>query len=161
MLKIGTVYRLLFISMQHSTYTSVSVLLEVFLEHKFNDGQRGTTHQPGPRKNHEPRHERDSNTITLRELFVPFALLAQLAPSSARYAPSQTTRQRPCHGSLVEYWHRLGRNLVTEGGQSMATMQERLLMRGSRAEHARLWVWVWHRHIVRYITECHCLLRIE
>jgi hypothetical protein len=75
--------------MQHSTYTSVSVSFKVFLGHKFNDRQRGITHQPGPGKSHEPRHEGDSNT-TLRELFVPFALLVQLAPSSADYAPSQT-----------------------------------------------------------------------
>lgn len=60
------------------------------LGYEFNDRQRGTTHQPGPSKSHEPRHEGDSSTTTLRELFVPFALLAQLAPSSSRYAPSQT-----------------------------------------------------------------------
>lgn len=76
--------------MQHSTYTGVSVLFEVLQGHKFNDRQRGITHQPGPGKSHEPRLEGDSNTTTLRELFVPFALLAQLAPSSVSYAPSQT-----------------------------------------------------------------------
>ena len=45
--------------------------------------QRGTTHQPGPSNSHESRDESDFSTTTLRELFVPFALLAQLAPSSA------------------------------------------------------------------------------
>ncbi|KAF4993487.1 hypothetical protein FDECE_13387 [Fusarium decemcellulare] len=62
---------------------TMSVSLEVSKGLDPNDRQRGTTHQPGPGQSHESRHEHDSSTPTLRELFVPFALLAQLAPSPA------------------------------------------------------------------------------
>ena len=66
-----------------SADAGMSVLFEVSQGHDPNDRQRGTTHQPGPGESHESRHEGDSSTTTLRELFVPFALLAQLAPSSS------------------------------------------------------------------------------
>ncbi|CEI65095.1 unnamed protein product [Fusarium venenatum] len=68
-------------TIQYSTLDRLLELhLEVFALGPDATQYRGITHQPGPGKSHEPRHEGDSNTTTLRELFVPFALLAQLAP---------------------------------------------------------------------------------